>query len=285
MLNKFKFCQAYSTYHTSVREDSTDIRLAALFEAILEYGTKGFAVVWDNYQKGMTQKVTLHRDGDIFKVMTDMGFAFFERPFSLSRDVSESGTSRHLIPACVRPKCTGSAEFHGSIFADELRLQFVDAERCCSYYDDMFNDAEKCALNHSYHHSRRDSWMTRNGKATHSGRVWIHMNDELKAWLGVGAMDVNPDGASDSARLAMWLLKCFEAVHEEEELPFVIIVKGDYTIYDLIHKATFGDTTRTMDPLLPLVDHWHPVKGALSALSGLKTATKPVRFSTIMMLV
>ena len=65
-------------------------------------------------------------------------------------------------------------------------------------------------------------------------------------------------------------------------MPSIILRKGDYNIYDLLHKAVFGDKTKVFDSILPVVDHWHPVKGALEALCGLKTAASPVSNSALL---
>ena len=76
----------------------------------------------------------------------------------------------------------------------------------------------------------------------------------------------------------MWLSDAFDAVHGGELFPHVIIVKGDYTLYKNIFQACYGDKTGLLNRFLPVVDHWHPVKGAIEKICGQGDAfIKPVR--------
>ena len=72
----------------------------------------------------------------------------------------------------------------------------------------------------------------------------------------------------------------FKSVHGvDKEIPWVVPVKGDYKIHDLLNKAVYGDQTGLLDAILPIIDHWHPVKGGLEKLSGQGKSThiQPVR--------
>ena len=250
-----------------------------MYRAIKNVGMSGFCVVWDNFQKGFTQKVTVRRDADMFKVMTDMGFAHFENAFCCSRRVvSDCLQSVRLIPASARKGSSGSTDFRGFMFSDELEQWLAQAAGSQSFIEDFY-DFEKYGAGNPYKASSRDGWITLNGKADHSERVWIHMSKEKYAWTPVACFGKDPDDATESANILIWLTKCMEAVHGKDH-PIAILCKGDYTIYTLIRNSIFGDTTGVLDPICPLlVDHWHPVKGALGSLCGLNSSKSrsPVR--------
>ena len=187
-----------------------------------------------------------------------------------------------LIPASARQVTCSASNPRGLMFRPEIKIWFQRASASQSYYEDMLTTPELQIFNDSYQVSIRDNWITREGTALHSGEVWIHMkSDKPGGWIPIAAFDMNPDSPSDSAKITMWLVAEFQQLHGTE-IPFIILRKDDYNIYDLLHKAVFGDTTKVFDSILPVVDHWHPVKGAFEALCGLKTAASPVSSSALL---
>ena len=238
-------------------ERSEDRRLVNIYNAVKQFGVKPFALVYDNFQRGMTQKVGLIREGDTFKVMTDMGGAYFD----VECDLKRQNTDGDNIPA-VPCKSSPGPLFDTEGVENWMALE-VDVQ---SWYGRWWTDTEQLEFAESYSCHKRDNWMTRTGKALHNGRFWIHPG----SFLGWGAFDLNPDSDVDNARLSTWIIGTFNAVHgTEEEFPYAVPVKGDYTIYDLLYKSVYGDQTGMLARLLPVVDHWSPVKGGLEKLSGI----------------
>ena len=265
LLSIMKMTTSFNTYMNGRAERSEVNRLVAIFQAILNFDHHMFALVFDNFQRGMTQKVGLAKEGDLFKVMTSMGCAYFEVKCDPSRKVDGDFIS------------AAPGKQHASFWDEEgMDCWLALGDDVESWYEFWWDDMEKVEFEVLHHHSRRDAWMIRGGKAAHSGRFWIYPG----SFRGWGMFKANPDSDVDSARIAVWIVDMFKSVHGvDKEIPWVVPVKGDYKIHDLLNKAVYGDQTGLLDAILPIIDHWHPVKGGLEKLSGQGKSThiQPVR--------
>ena len=76
-------------------ERPEDRRLVNIYNAVKQFGAIPFALVYGNFQRGMTQKAGLIREGGTFKVMADMGGAYFDVECDLKRQNTYGGN----IPA------------------------------------------------------------------------------------------------------------------------------------------------------------------------------------------
>ena len=228
------------------RDHNEIMRILNLWTAIQHYPTLPFVVIGDNFQKGMTTKVTSFRDGDVIKLMTTTCFMRF--------DVPQAGalSRRRLDGELVVPMAR-------EILPDVYYTPVLDGMK----QSDMSQAGSLAGMPwpppENYFARDRDLWMKIPGlMPRHSGSFGIGK----ECFFALGALDLNPDSDIDNTVWLHYIVKLFMAVHGDV-LEFIIVMPGDHKFYDYTKKSVIADDTKLLDPIFAVPDHWHAIKNAV----------------------